>query len=160
MALKDFFVGRAVVFSILLLIGFCIFAYRAYAPVGNGMPAVTEERAALVTGFAWEFEDDETLNPDGGPQTNVFLSIAYADGSSERRLIDTTAGSCNALPDTDEDSALGTASIQCYYAGFGYRFKITEGEGGYLVRRQEFEEASPEYVAPAYEYETVSEIRL
>ncbi|MES2930745.1 MAG: hypothetical protein V4665_03095 [Patescibacteria group bacterium] len=110
--------------------------------------------------FAWKYEKADSLNLDGIPNTNIFLEAKYPGGEVQRKLVDTTHGSCNDLPDSDKDSVPGTLNIQCYSAGLGYRFKIVQGEKSYLVKRKTFEEALPDQNPPAYEYETVSEFPL
>lgn len=153
MNLRDFFVGRAAVIGLLVLIGLCLFAYKTYAPA----PAEETPQPAEPAGppaFSWRFEDADSLNPDGNPETRVLLDVTYADGSKETRLVDTTHASCNELPETE------AGIIQCYGAGLGYRFRIIESGSRYLVQRKTFEEASPEYEPPAYEYETVLELEV
>lgn len=102
--------------------------------------------------FHWSYEADDTLNPDGMPNTNVFLEATYSDGDIRREMIDTVASSCNVLPDSDV--------IQCYGAGLGYRFRVTKGIDSYLVQRQEFEEGTPDVEPTPQEYETVTEFSL
>ncbi|MEJ0002123.1 MAG: hypothetical protein WDN09_03040 [bacterium] len=110
--------------------------------------------------FTWKYEQAETLNPDGIPETNVFLQAAYPDRETQTKLIDTTPGSCNELPDADADTYEGTKNIQCYSAGLGYRYKIIEGKKSYLVERQMFEEGTPDYDPPAQKYEVLKEFLL
>jgi hypothetical protein len=107
--------------------------------------------------FTWNFENASSLNPDGIPQTNVYLTATYQDGTIISKKIDTTDGSCNELPDADKDSLDHTTVIQCYAAGFGYTYKIVKGSDTYLVQRKGFEEATPEQKPVDYKYETVSE---
>lgn len=102
--------------------------------------------------FAWKFEEAETLNGDGNPNTNVYLEATYPNGEVEKKLIQVSHASCNELPDTKENN------IQCYGAGFGYRFKIVKGENSYLIMKQEFDEGSEDYTPPKQEYKTVAEI--
>ena len=110
--------------------------------------------------FTWKYEKAESLNLDGMPNTNVFLTTRYANGKWETILIDTTAGSCNDLPDREVDSALDSTVSQCYAAGLGFTFKVTKGEESYLVMRKEFEEGSPDYTPPKQEYKVIAEIPL
>lgn len=110
--------------------------------------------------FTWKFEKAKSLNLDGNPNTNIFLEAKYANGKIDTKLIDTSAGSCNELPDADSDTLTGTANIQCYYAGAGERYKITKGEKSYFVERQTFEEGSPDYNPPEQRYEIVIEFPL
>lgn len=110
--------------------------------------------------FIWKYEKDNMLNLDGFPQTNIFLEATYPSGAVQTKLIDTTPGSCNDLPDPDEGSVSGSTNIQCYSAGLGYRFKVTKGEESYLVERKTFEESLPDYNPPLYEYEVFAEFPL
>ncbi len=119
-----------------------------------------EKQGIGVPTFSWRFEEAETLNGDGNPNTNVFLDLKYPGGEVKSRLIQVSHGSCNILPDAQIDSTPGTTNIQCYGAGFGYRFKIVTSENSYLVMRQEFDEGSPDYNPPIQEYKVVLEIPL
>lgn len=110
--------------------------------------------------FDWIFEEADTLNGDGNPNTNVFLYAKYDDGEVVQKLIQVSHGSCNELPDADADSVPNTTNVQCYGAGFGFTFKITKGENSYLVMKKEFEEGSPDYDPPEQEYKVVSEFPL
>jgi hypothetical protein len=107
--------------------------------------------------FTWSFEEANSINLDGLPETDLFLEASYTDGTTLRKHIDTTPGSCNELPEADEGSLPGTANVQCYSAGLGYRYKITEGVAAYQVERLTFEEALPDYESPEYQYEVVAE---
>ncbi len=157
-------VARAIgiVACIALFIGAGVFAYALYAPVTRDMPApasdaTANESPAAPPTFAWRFAEADSLNPDGNPETDVFLDVTYADGSSEARLIDTSHGSCGELEDS-EGGIAGSTSIQCYGAGLGYRYRITRGERAYVVERKTFEEGLPDYEPPAYAYEAIVEI--
>lgn len=165
MTLQKFFIGRGIVFSILIIAGLGVLAYQYFsspAPVIVPVSSLEEEsnEPKEPPVFTWRFEEALTLNPDGNPQTKVFLTATYENGKVESKLIKTTDGGCNELPDRDTDSAPYTESVQCYYAGLGYRFKITEGEGAYLVWQKEFEEGSPDYIPPEQEYQKVAEFPL
>lgn len=107
--------------------------------------------------FTWRFEQAETLNGDGNPNTNVFVDAKYSDREVESRLIQVSHGSCNELPDVETDSVQGTTNVQCYGAGLGFVFKITKGENFYLVMKKEFDEGSPDYNPPEQEYKQVAE---
>lgn len=152
MSLKQFFMGRAVVFLLALILGLGFFAYTAYAPA-----TIT---GSQLSGFMWEYKSAATLNPDGIPETEVYLVATYANGKKETKLIDTIPSSCNDLPDAEEGSVNGTKNIQCYGAGLGFKFKITKGESSYQVQRQMFEEASSDYNPPRYDYVVVAEFPL
>lgn len=110
--------------------------------------------------FFWRFEQADTLNLDGIPNTKVFLEATYSNGKVQGRLIDTNPGGCNELPDSEPDSLSGTKDVQCYVAGLGQRYKITKGVQSYEVKRKTFEEALPDYNPPAYEYDLVAEFPL
>ncbi len=159
---RKFFVGRAIGFGILLILGLVFFVYKAYfshsVPTDvSSVPTNENVENSLPPVFVWKFEEASTLNLDGLPETNVFLEATYSNKKVERKLIDTTAGGCNDLPDSDEDSVQSSNDMQCYSAGLGYRFKITKGDTSYLVKRKTFEEGLPNYTPPAYEYEVVAE---
>lgn len=165
MTLRGFFMGRAVVFTLLLVLGIGVYAYKAYRPSDQTSEVAPPEAPESVESsepptFTWRFGESESLNLDGLPETDVFLEAKYSGGAVQSKLIDTTPGSCNALPDPDAGSIPGSDTIQCYSAGLGYRFKVTRGESSYLVQRKTFEEASPDYDPPSYEYEVVAEFSL
>jgi hypothetical protein len=167
MNLHQFFVGRAIVFAVLFVLGLGFLAYKAYvphaeAPAPAGIGTSTQQDAAIAAppAFVWQYEEADSRNGDGNPETDVFLEARYRDGSVERKLIDTTHASCAAVPEIEVDSLRGTTNIQCYGAGLGYRFKITKGADAYLVQRQEFEEGSPEYEPPVQAYEVVARFPL
>lgn len=152
MSLKQFFMGRAVVFLLALILGLGFFAYTAYAPA-NESGAIDSQ----ISGFMWEYKSAATLNPDGIPETEIYLVATYANGKKETKLIDTVPSSCNDLPDAEEGSVNGTKNIQCYGAGLGFKFKITKGGSSYQVQRQMFEEVSPDHNPPRYDYVVVAE---
>ena len=163
MTLRNFFVGRAVVFIILLIIGFAFFAYKKYAPTTTMPTETPTETSTENTGpvaFTWKYEEATSLNPDGNPNTNVFLEAKYSNGKTMSRLITVSPGSCNDLPDVPSDSVINSTAIQCYHAGLGYRFKITKSTTSYLIMRQVFEEGSPEYNPPVTNYEVDSQFPL
>lgn len=159
MTLKEFFLGRALVLLVVLFLGFAFFVYQAYftARTPEPVPDPVVQQSTQPPTFAWTFEDDDMLNPDGNPQTNIFLEATYSDGTLRKELIDTVPSSCTTLPDPEEGSVPNTSAVQCYGAGLGYVYKITEGEQSYRVERKQFEEASPEYEPPVSEYEVIAE---
>lgn len=159
MTLRNFFTGRAVVIGVLLLIGLSVLGYKAYfpAPKNTETSEINMQTNIEPPIFSWKYEQDDSLNGDGNPKTNIFLEAKYSNGAIENKLIDTTSGSCNDLPDSEEGSVPNTTNIQCYYAGLGYVFKITTGEKSYLVERKMFEEGTPDYVPPPSQYEVVAE---
>lgn len=160
--IKKFFTSRAIALSLLLLFGLTILIYKRYvtSPNINEVSEATVQEQIQNSGlpvFVWKYEKDDSLNPDGQPNTNIFLEAKYPSGITETKLIDTTPGSCNDLPESDIDTVPGSTNIQCYSAGLGYTFKITKGENSYIIKRKIFEEASPEYNPPLQEYQVVSE---
>lgn len=113
--------------------------------------------------FSWRYTEASSLNPDGNPQTNVFLDALYQNGETKSKLIGVENGSCNALPESgkaDTDVLPHTSVIQCYYAGQGFLYKIVRGERSYQILQKEFEEGSPDYVPPEQSYKPVNEFPL
>lgn len=163
MDLRKFFIGRAIGLAVLLVIvgivaGFYAlnnYIYKEKQGDGGTLPPGSKTE---VSAFEWRFEEADTLNLDGVPNTNVFLEVTYENGETLNKLIDTTAGSCNELPEKEADSAENSTDIQCYSAGLGHRFKITKGPASYRVERKTFEEALPDYTPPDYQYEVIAEI--
>lgn len=158
-----------VIFAIVFTVGFFAYTYfftnKTVDPASDqvGETSLLQEREnteAEPPTFVWSFAEDDSLNLDGMPQTNVLLNATYSDGEAISKLIDTTPGGCNELPEAAEDSVAGSAVVQCYSAGLGYRYKITEGDISYLVWRKTFEEALPDHTPPPYEYEVVAEFPL
>ena len=162
MTLTKFFVGRTVVIGILLVLGFGVFVYKTYfiAPVNTEVPVQEPVGTTEPPVFVWKYEKATTLNLDGLPKTNVFLEATYSNGVVERKLIATTDGGCNDLPESDKDSVPTSKDAQCYAAGLGYHFKVTKGSLSYLVQKKRFEEASPDYTLPTSVYEVVGEFSL
>ena len=162
MTLTKFFLGRAVVVSILLVIALGVFVYKTYFTALVNTEAPTQETIGTTEPpvFVWKYEKATTLNLDGLPKTNVFLEATYSNGAVERKLIATTDGGCNDLPESDADSVPTSNDAQCYAAGLGYHFKVTKGSASYLVQKKRFEEASPDYTPPASVYEVVAEFPL
>ena len=158
---RKFFVGRGIGFLILIVVGASYFIYRDYLSSPTTEVENTQGEEATVNkeavAYDWRFAEADTLNLDGNPNTNIFLEITYNNGEIEEKLIDTTHGGCNEIPDTGEDTALNSKMIQCYAAGLGHQYKITEGSESYMVERKTFEEAIPDSEPPAYEYEVVAE---
>ena len=165
MNLRKFFIGRAIgtiiLFSIIGIIAgfYALNDYIYKEKQGDGKISQLENKSKAST-FIWKYEEADSLNLDGIPNTNIFLEVKYENGIIQNKLIDTTAGSCNDLPDIKEDSVPNSTIAQCYSAGLGYRFKVVKGESSYLVMRKKFEEALPDYTPPSYEYEVVSEFPL
>lgn len=105
-----------------------------------------------VTNFSWSHKIVDT-NADY-PKSLVSLYVTRADGSIESKIISTVDGSCNELLDA-ELGGLNSTQLLCYYAGFGYQFRIINLDGGYAVQQKEIEEASPDYNPPLAEFETI-----
>ncbi len=150
-----FFIGRAIVLVLLLVLGIGIFALKSHAPAPAAHEPVAEDLTEAPA-FAWTFADSASLNLDGNPQTDVFLTATHADGTVETKQVDTVPGGCSVLPDLEEGSIEGAPAAQCYYAGLGQRYRIVEGDREYAVERKVFEEASPEHEPPQEEYERVA----
>lgn len=162
MTLRNFFTGRAIVFSLLLAIGLGVYLFSVYFPdaLGGGSSTQENPESNVSVVFTWKYEDDDALNPDGVPQTNVILEAVYPEGAVERKQIDTVPSSCSDLPELEDGSVLHATSIQCYGAGLGSRYKVTKGETAYLIQRKIFEEATPDYSPPPQAYEVVAEFPL
>lgn len=162
MTLTKFFVGRAVVVSILFVLGAGVFVYKTYFTTTPSVETPVQETVGTTEPpvFVWKYEKANTLNLDGLPKTNVFLEATYSNGVVERKLIATTDGGCNDLPESDKDSVPTSTDAQCYAAGLGYHFKVTKGSLSYLVQKKRFEEASPDYTPPVSVYEVVGEFSL
>lgn len=158
---------------VIIVIAAAFFAYRTYfsnsletpIEIVNEIPSATGttsgagnvSSAGTPPAFAWSFEQDDSLNADGLPQTNVYLTAKYADRRSVSKLVATAPGSCNELPDFKGVKLASTKAIQCYAAGYGDIFKIVKGDSSYLIQRKEFEEGSPEYNPPVQPFKTVAE---
>jgi len=125
--------------------------------VTDSVKLLKEENIKEIIGFSWEFQEASSLNPDGNPNTEIYLKILREGGVAETRMMDTVNGSCNDLPDADNDVADNSTQIQCYYAGAGERFKIVKSGEVYQVKRQIFEEGSPDYNPPIEEYKVFME---
>lgn len=161
--MKNFFVGRGVGFLVLIVLGLIVFGIKTYVydnRTTEMLPVAENFKKSEAISFNWNFTQADSLNPDGNPETNIFLEIGYSDLSVLSKLIDIVPMSCNLLEDTKEITALKSKVIQCYGAGLGYLFKVTKGENSYKVERKTFEEASPEYVPPVSEYEVIAEFPL
>lgn len=151
MTLRDFFLKRAAVFAVLLaLLGV---AWLLSLLGGNAPQDAGVETADAAPIFIWSYEP----TPDTDiPRTIITLNAARADGRIEAKEIDVVEGECNEYPDPDADVYADSTMIICYYAGLGRYYKVVEGEGGYLVQRKVFEEASPEYDPPIQQFETIA----
>ncbi len=115
-----------------------------------------EVEAEPLSGFSWRFTEADTSNPDGNPQTKVYLAANYGDGSRVERLVDTVDGSCYELEeDSYESDVSNTAQVQCYYAGLGQQYRIVEDDSEYVVERKLFEEPLPDFNPPTSEWEIV-----
>ncbi|MBP9757314.1 MAG: VanZ family protein [Candidatus Pacebacteria bacterium] len=161
MASKYKLITIAAIVVILAPVAYAIVVYpkvRLSAAPQNVLRGSQSDQAAS---FTWKYAPHGSLmNMDGIAQTNVYLVATYSNGSSERRLIDTVPMGCNDLPEKEIDSIPNSSVAQCYGAGAGYRYKVTMGEGLYLVQRKAFEEALPNQKSTVHEYETVAEFAI
>lgn len=134
------------------------YLFRSNDSTTGDKPPVTT--ASPVTSFEWRFSPATTNNPDGLPQTEVYVSLTREDGTTSEQSVDTTDGTCFDAEDSkyDTDKVAGTKVIQCYAAGFGYYYKIVQGDAGYKVMRKEFEEGSPEVTPVEQPYVMVKEL--
>jgi hypothetical protein len=162
MNLRKFFVGRAIGFIIFIIVGLSFWGYKTYFSDNSNTvaPVPSTKDSTEPPTFTWKYEKADSLNLDGLPNTNISLEVKYQDDTTQTKLIDTSGGGCNDLPDRESDSALNSTVAQCYGAGLGYRFKVVKGENAYQVERIKFEEALPDYTPPAYKYEVVAEFPL
>ena len=161
-------INKILLITLIIIIAiFIIFKKPATAPTDVPQPMV---ETVAPTAFAWRYEAASTNNPDGIPQTKVFVDVTYpaASGTAapDTKLVDTTDGSCfdhnpsnaGTAEDDTKDRVAGTKVIQCYAAGFGYYFKIVRGERSYEIMRKEFAEASPEFNPPVQPFVKIAEI--
>lgn len=155
MTTKEFFTGRAIVFTVLLVLIGGLVVYQS-----SSVPQGTETQHEAVV-FVWSYEKANSNDLDGFPNTNVVLAVTYSDGSVIRRVVDTTPGGCNELSDERAaDSVAGLETTQCYSAGGGHLYKVTKGSDAYQVQRKAFEEGQPDYTPPEYQYEVIAEFPL
>lgn len=117
---------------------------------------LVEERAAQAPAgeptFSWSYRSSERA---GIPETDIILSAAYENGTTQTHVIDRIEGGCNEYEPRDSDAYERSTMIICYYAGLGRYYKIVERSDRYTVERKIFEEASPDYDPPRQEYEVV-----
>lgn len=126
-------------------------------PQPNVDQAITEPAAVPnVVGFNWSFRPIDTT-PEY-PQTKVSVIVLRADGTEQETFLSNVDGTCNQMP-VETVLALGSKQILCYFAGFGYQFRVIAARDGYEVQRKEIEEGSPEYTPPVAEFETVMNIK-
>jgi hypothetical protein len=88
------------------------------------------------------------------PKSTVSLVISRSDGTKEERTVATVDRSCNEMP-VDTKLAFNSQQLLCYYAGFGYQFRVISSNGSYEVQQKEIEEASPDYNPPIAEFKTL-----
>lgn len=114
------------------------------------LPEPMVETEKPIPTFSWRFEEADTYNPDGGPQTRVYLSATY-NGTTTEKLIDTVDGGCSEIEgEKHEGDVSNTGKVQCYYAGLGQSYRIVKGEAAYMIEKKLWEEALPE-IEPAPE---------
>lgn len=163
MTTNKFFSSRASVFILLGILAIIFFGYKAYDEDKSSkkLPIVTENISdSEAVFFSWKYEKATSLNLDGIPETNIFLEVGYENGTVNSKLVDTTPMGCNDLPDSKEVVVSGSNVAQCYGAGLGYWFKVTQGPNSYLVERKQFEEALPDQEPVTYQYEVIAEFPL
>ena len=116
----------------------------------------TEQNQGPTT-FTWRFDEADTNNLDGNPQTDVYLTITHSNRTIER-LVDTVDGSCSELEGESYEGDNSTAGkVQCYAAGLGQQYRITQSKYIFFVERKLFEEALPDVTPPVYEWEVIEE---
>lgn len=119
--------------------------------------ALSLERAKKdITGFTWLHKDSSDVDALF-LKTDVSLIIKSQDGTQEEQKIATVEGSCNEMP-VETPLALDSKQLLCYYAGFGYQFRVIGTDTGYEVQQRELEEASPDYNPPIADFKTVMRI--
>lgn len=120
-------------------------------------PAPVVDSTIVETTFSWRFAEAKTNNLDGLPKTDIFLTITYNHRSIEK-LVDTVDGGCSLLEGQIFEGDISNAgSVQCYAAGFGQQYRVTQSKYVFFVERKFFEEASPDITPSVYEWEVVSE---
>ncbi len=158
------YISRALIVVLIIIIGFYTIRFLDQKRIAeireNKDVEVVDSQDSNPKSFEWKFEDSDSLNLDGQPNTDVLVDVTYESGAVKAFLVDTQSGGCNALDSADEDNALGSKNAQCYGAGLGFTYKITKGEVSYLVKRKQFEEALPDYDPTTTKYEVVLEIKL
>lgn len=119
------------------------------------------EAATPIPLFMWRFLEAETKNPDGGPQTNIYLSAVYNGTSTREKLIDTVDGGCSEIEGVKhEGDVSNTGKVQCYYAGLGQSYRIVKGESSYRVEKKFWEEAMPEVEPTEEQWEYIAEFYI
>lgn len=146
--------------AVVIVVALYLFNSSEGAVVTNPLQAEQTEELPGPATFNWRFEEASTNNLDGNPQTNVYLTINH-DGRSMERLVDTVDGDCNIVEgERYEDDISNAGSVQCYAAGLGQQYRVTQGQYIFLVERKLFEEALPDVTPPVYEWEVVAEFPL
>ncbi len=140
---------------IILGIGYLLIDYF-FPAESNETTQLNEEDERPAPSFEWRFEEADSLNPDGGNQTNIYLAV-----NNEDKLIDTVDGSCSELEgEKYEGDVSDTGKVQCYYAGLGQNYRITKNEDAYLVERKFIEEGLPDIVPPPEEWEIIEQFNF
>ena len=148
--MKNIFIIGAVLI-ILAISGFYFFTGTPRQEMPSENPET--ETAAGTPIFTWSYQTSEDTDI---PHTAIELTATYENGTSETKIIDNIEGSCDTYENADEDVYERSTMIICYYAGLGHYFKVVADSNGYSVKRNVFEEASPEYDPPHQPYETVA----
>lgn len=102
--------------------------------------------------FEWTYAPFEK---DFIPYNVVSLTATYPGSETRTKEIDTIEGGCNEYVNPDKDVYPKSTEIICYYAGFGRYYKVVPEGSEYLVKRKEFEEASPDYNPPIPDFMTI-----
>ena len=109
-----------------------------------------------VVSLQWRHE--VVQNTTEYPQTLVTLMVRREGKVVEFKDIATVDGSCNLMP-TETLLALDSEQLLCYYAGFGYQYRVIDDGVNYMVQQKEIEEASPDYNPPIAEFKTILTLR-
>ncbi len=122
---------------------------------GSALTLDNDSALASIKSFTWLHEVVE-LNADY-PKSEVRLLINRSDGTQELKQIATVDGSCAEMP-VETTLALNSEQLLCYYAGFGYQYRVIAIGDSFVVQQREIEEASPDYNPPIAEFVTIMEI--
>ena len=157
--------NKILFFSLIVILLIILFLYIEKKPVRYSTPTIfssQKQTSAEIQPpiFSWYFENSDKIDLDGLPETNIYLKAQYINNIIKNELIDTVQGSCNELLNYKEGMLSNTQVIQCYAAGYGDRYKITQGTDSYLIEHQEFQEASPDYNTTPSSYKVIYQFPL
>ncbi len=144
-------------FSIIVIVILVVAGFAGYFATKNSTETPIPEKNnqekdwALLGAptFEWKYAPFEK---DFIPYNVISLVATYPDGATRVKEIDTIEGGCNEYVNPDKDVYLKSTEIICYYAGFGRYYKVVEEGKEYLVKRKEFEEASPDHNPPVQDF--------